>query len=367
MVHSIIRRTMRKNRSRVEMLLDLMSHHTLDQTEKLTTCPKLNSDALRNDTNLQEARMSNSDLLRWTTSDIDFYELLGITFEACSSSELRRAYRKTALKYHPDKAGKDYDPEKFELFQASFEVLNDAELKAKYDNHRNAKIQKRRANELFEGKRRAMKEDLEARERGVGVGEKRSREEDEEAGMLRRLAEEGRKRRAKRASMMGDGRPVTSSPAPPSPRKQSPVEEMERPAHSEEDEMEKRERELTERIQAAEAAKAKRKAEKKARKSGIFAPLPADSPSASDIGGQDNGVNGGRERMADRDTATPIKRPDIFKGLKADEKSSASPKFSFSPNTPQKSDFKATMARLKAEGERRKLEEEIRQREAEAA
>ena len=297
--------------------------------------------------------MANNDLLKWVTSDVDFYELLGVAFETCSESELRRAYRKTALKYHPDKVGKDFDPAKYELFQAANDVLSDPELRAKYDNHRNAKIQKQRANELFEGKRRAMKEDLEARERGGGV--KRAREDDEENSILRKLAEEGRKRRAKRASMMG-----TSSPAPPSPRKQSPPPQKQPEptfeAQQEEDEMEKRERELMERLQAAEAAKAKRKADKKARKSGVF--MPADSPAV--------GSAEGEAKLADRDTATPIKRPDILKGLKADEKSSASPKFSFSPNTP-KSDFAATMARLKAEGERRKLEEEIRQREAEAA
>jgi len=68
---------------------------------------------------------------------------------------------------------------------------------------------------------------------------------------------------------------------------------------------------------------------------------------------------------AERDTSTPIKRSDIFRGLKADEKSSASPKFSFSPtsNTLKSNDFAATMARLKA-AERQRLEEEIRRQES---
>jgi len=101
----------------------------------------------------------------------------------------------------------------------------------------------------------------------------------------------------------------------------------------------------------AEQAKAKRKAEKKARKSGIF--VPADSPAVSEAG----------PKMADRDISTPIKRPDIFKGLKADDKSSASPKFSFSPNTPKKNDFATTMARLRA-AEKQRMEDEIVQKEA---
>jgi DnaJ family protein C protein 17 len=308
--------------------------------------------------------MSNNDLLKWVTSDVDFYELLGVTFENCSESELRRAYRRTALKYHPDKVGKDFDPAKYELFQAANDVLSDPELKAKYDNHRNAKLQKQRANELFEGRRRQMKEDLEARERGgiATAGLKRPREDDAQSQVqqeLRKLAEEGRKRRAARASMMGESASAaTSSPAPPSPEKKpaaapAPAQDPNAGEQPEEDEVERLERLIRE----AEQAKAKRKAEKKARKSGIF--VPVDSPS---VGGS---AEAG-EKLADRDTATPTKRPDIFKGLKADEKSSASPRFSFSPNTPKSKDFAATMARLKA-AEKQRMEDEIRQRESEMA
>jgi DnaJ family protein C protein 17 len=300
--------------------------------------------------------MANNDLLKWTTSDVDFYELLGITFEQCSESELRRAYRKTALKYHPDKVGKDFDPDKYELFQAANDILGDPELKAKYDNHRNAKLQRQRANELFEGKRRQMKEDLEAAERGgFTAGMKRSREEDTQDQEFRRLAEEGRKRRAARASMMAENFKVDVpiSPAPPEP-KRAPEDN---PIPKADPELEdNREAELERRIQEAREAKARRKAEKKARKSGVFVPL--DSPVVS------SEVKT-KSKWEDQDTSTPIKRPDIFKGLKADEKSSASPKFSFSPSTP-KNDFSATMARLKAaEAERKMQEEEIRRQESE--
>ncbi|RDL39702.1 uncharacterized protein BP5553_04042 [Venustampulla echinocandica] len=302
--------------------------------------------------------MANNDLLKWVTSDVDFYELLGISFEQCTESELRRAYRKTALKYHPDKVGKDFDPEKYELFQAANDVLADVELKAKYDSHRHAKIQRQRANELFEGKRRTMKEELEARERGglSTAGTKRPREDDAQSEMqqeLRRLAEEGRKRRAARVSMMSENIrvDVASSPVPPTSQKEKAPKAEEQP-QEEEDEVERLERMIRE----AEQAKAKRKAEKKARKSSIF--VPADSPFVGSAAKKE-------PKLADEATATPIKRPDIFKGLKADEKSSASPKFSFSPGTP-KNDFAATMVRLKA-AEKQRLEEEIRQSEAETA
>nr|KAH8801669.1 putative Pre-mRNA-splicing factor cwc23 [Xylogone sp. PMI_703] len=306
--------------------------------------------------------MPGDDLQKWLTSDADFYELLGLTIETFSESELRRAYRKTALKYHPDKVGKDFDPAKYEQFQAANEILGDPELKLKYDNHRAAKLQRQRANELFEGRRRQMKEDLEARERGgvAAAGFKRSREDDKEAEVqaeLKRLAEEGRKRRAERAGMMAEnlkaGAKSAPASAPPSPTRQTAPDPEKQAREDAEEEAIKR---LEQKIKEAEEAKAKRKAEKKARKSGVF--VPAESPSTGDSGA-------GRP---DRQPvfATPTKRPDILKGLKADEKSSAPPKFSFSPSTPKTpgaKNFAETMARLKA-AEKQRLEDEIRQQEA---
>ncbi|KAH9215975.1 hypothetical protein DL95DRAFT_387995 [Leptodontidium sp. 2 PMI_412] len=184
---------------------------------------------------------------------------------------------------------------------------------------------------------------------------------------MKKLAEEGRKRRAARQSMMAEN--VASSPAPavrkaepastPTPKPAASEKEKEPEIAEEEDEVARLER----RIREVEAAKAKRKAEKKARKSGIFVPLDSDSPAAGGGGGPS------RERTAtETATSTPIKRPDIFRGLKADEQSSASPKFSFSPTipTPKRNDFAATMARLKA-AEKQRMEDEIRKQESEGA
>ena len=143
--------------------------------------------------------MPSDDLKNYATSDTDFYELLGITFET-SQRDIDRAWRKTALKYHPDKVGTDPTAkEKFHLAQIGYDLLSDPVTKALYDNTRAARLQRKRQNELFEGRRRQMKDDLEARERGV----KRGRDEDEgDEERLRReiqrLAEDGRRRRKER-------------------------------------------------------------------------------------------------------------------------------------------------------------------------
>ena len=143
--------------------------------------------------------MPSDDRKDFQTSTIDFYELLGLGYEF-SQKELDRSWRKTALKYHPDKCGPDEEAKKkFHLAQIGYDLLSDPSSKATYDNARTARLQKQRQNELFEGRRRQMKEDLEAGERGV----KRRRDEDvdEEEKLereIRRLAEDGKRRRKER-------------------------------------------------------------------------------------------------------------------------------------------------------------------------
>lgn len=65
----------------------------------------------------------------------DFYEILGIT-KSADAAEIKKAYRKKAIEYHPDKNPGDKEAEeKFKLAAEAYEVLSDPQKKAKYDQH----------------------------------------------------------------------------------------------------------------------------------------------------------------------------------------------------------------------------------------
>ncbi|KAG9906171.1 DnaJ-domain-containing protein, partial [Aureobasidium melanogenum] len=135
---------------------------------------------------------------------VDYYDLLGITFENSSESDIRRAYRRTALKYHPDKnADKPDIVEKFHLLQIANDVLSTPEYKAIYDNARRAKQEREERHQAFEGRRRQMKEDLENRE---NASRKRKHQEEEEGDKLQReiqrLAADGKRRRLERQEQL---------------------------------------------------------------------------------------------------------------------------------------------------------------------
>lgn len=63
----------------------------------------------------------------------DFYEILGIQ-KGASAAEIKKAYRKMAVKYHPDKNPGDTEAEEmFKKAAEAYEVLSDPDKKAKYD------------------------------------------------------------------------------------------------------------------------------------------------------------------------------------------------------------------------------------------
>ena len=65
----------------------------------------------------------------------DFYEILGIT-KSASEAEIKKAYRKKAIEFHPDKnPGNATAEENFKKAAEAYEVLSDSQKKAKYDQY----------------------------------------------------------------------------------------------------------------------------------------------------------------------------------------------------------------------------------------
>jgi molecular chaperone DnaJ len=63
----------------------------------------------------------------------DFYEILGVS-KGASKDEIKKAYRKLAIKYHPDKNPGDSEAEeKFKEAAEAYEVLSNDDKRAKYD------------------------------------------------------------------------------------------------------------------------------------------------------------------------------------------------------------------------------------------
>lgn len=150
---------------------------------------------------------STGDLKSHAASNEDFYTLLSVS-PAAAEPEIRRAYRRAALKYHPDKIANPTaaDIDKFHLLQIAYDVLSDPSVRQLYDNAREARERKQRERDMMDAAKRKMREDLEARERAgaAGIsqrGVKRSwmpDEDDAEEKLQReiaRIAEDGRRRR----------------------------------------------------------------------------------------------------------------------------------------------------------------------------
>ena len=68
----------------------------------------------------------------------DYYEVLGVE-KGVSEEDLKKAYRKLAMKYHPDRNPGDKDAEAaFKEINEAYSVLSDADKRKKYDMYGHA-------------------------------------------------------------------------------------------------------------------------------------------------------------------------------------------------------------------------------------
>jgi len=204
----------------------------------------------------------NAELLQqardFASQDVDLYAELSVDVTA-TKENIHRAWRKTSLKYHPDKTGAAFDAEKYEKYERYRNVLTEPAARAAYDQARGASLLRKRERERMNSKRRAMLDDLEARE---GEAKRQRQEADEKARELDR----------ERARMVEENR-VLLEQRDRERRREAEARES-KPAY---DALDEREADLLRQIDERRAQKKAKKAEKKARRRG----LPTDIPETS--------------------------------------------------------------------------------------
>ena len=74
-------------------------------------------------------------------SQRDYYEVLGVS-QSATGPELKKAFKKLAMKYHPDRNPDDPDADKkFKEAAEAYEILSNKEKKAAYDQFGHAGVQ----------------------------------------------------------------------------------------------------------------------------------------------------------------------------------------------------------------------------------
>mmetsp|Transcript_15134 Transcript_15134/g.61910 ORF Transcript_15134/g.61910 Transcript_15134/m.61910 type:complete len:225 (-) Transcript_15134:1645-2319(-) len=127
----------------------------------------------------------------------NYYSVLGVSPNA-TQKEISRAYRKAALRWHPDKnPGDERAAQMFENIYLAYEILSDEQLRKDVDIQRKVVAQDVERRQKMDVKRRKMRDDLETREKHAYEAEMQARKnkstkysEDGKYG----LSEERRKR-----------------------------------------------------------------------------------------------------------------------------------------------------------------------------
>lgn len=71
----------------------------------------------------------------------DYYQILNLSNSA-SEEEIRKSYKRLAMKFHPDKNGSSLASEAFKKVSHAFSVLSHKEKKANYDKYGTEEVQR---------------------------------------------------------------------------------------------------------------------------------------------------------------------------------------------------------------------------------
>ncbi|CRK09665.1 hypothetical protein BN1708_002233, partial [Verticillium longisporum] len=199
----------------------------------------------------------------YASQHIDLYALIALDPATTDAKQIHRAWRKSSLLHHPDKAGDAFDPEKWALLESARDVLLDATARGAYDRGREAQALRAAERAQVQGARKRMIDELEAAE---GEAKRRRDEQEEKRRELERekarMGEELRRRRAEEDERFR--------------------REAEEKRNREEDEGDERIQELQRRLEETR----RRKAEKKARKRGELPPETESKDAPKTNGGE---------------------------------------------------------------------------------
>ncbi|KAK5579493.1 hypothetical protein RB653_009176 [Dictyostelium firmibasis] len=98
---------------------------------------------------------------RQPEKNLDLYSILGVNKES-SLEEIKKAYRKLALKYHPDKNPDESAVQKFHDISLAYQVLSDPEKRRQYDLGGGFNVNENDTNEFSQQQNQIIQELLKA-------------------------------------------------------------------------------------------------------------------------------------------------------------------------------------------------------------